>query len=354
MYLKSFYLRNFRNYEEAVVAFAPGLNVIYGDNAQGKTNLLEAIHLLITGRSFRTHHMRDLIRFQELSFYLEAHFEKNGVEQILKLSFNGVERTVIHNATPLPSLSALLGIINGVIISPEDYELVKGGPVARRQFLDLQIACESPLYLYHLSRYTRAMKQRNALLRRKTIETIEIWEEQMAESAAFLTRKRWETVGALEKEEPLKAHVDSITLSYQTGAPKDGNPEALNTYFLKQYKGCRPREIEQGSTLVGPHRDDLIIRVGGQEARYFASEGQTRSCATGLRLAQWARLKDLTKETPILCVDDVGISLDASREEALYNRLGSLGQVFITSPKSLRHLPSEAHLIGVKGGSFTL
>jgi DNA replication and repair protein RecF len=351
MELKSLYLRNFRNYEEATVAFSPGLNVIYGENAQGKTNLLEAIHLLITGRSFRTHHMRDLIRFKAPSFYLEAHFEKNGVDQLLKLNFDGEGRTLIHNATPLPSLSSLLGILNGVIVSPEDHELVKGGPAARRQFLDLQIACESPLYLHHLSRYTRAMKQRNTLLRRKKIETIEIWEEQMAESAAYLTRKRLETVEALEKEEPLKNHVDSITLSYQTASPVNRGAETLKAYFIKQYERYRPREVEQGSTLVGPHRDDLMIYVSGKEARLFASEGQTRSCATGLRLAQWARLKTITEETPILCVDDVGISLDANREHSLYKRLGSLGQVFITSPKSHRKLPVDAHLIGVKDGS---
>jgi len=354
MLLKSLYLRNFRNYEEAAIAFSPKLNYIYGENAQGKTNLLEAIHLLLTGRSFRTHHNCDLIRFGTPAFYLEAHFEKNGVEQQLKINFDGEGRTVIHNATPLPSLSALLGILNGVIISPEDHELVKGGPAARRQFLDLQIACESPLYLHHLSRYARAMKQRNVLLRRHKLETIEIWEEQMAESATYLTLKRHETIGQLEKEEALKRHVDSLTLSYQTTAPVKRDAETIKTYFLKQYEKCRPREVDQGSTQTGPHRDDLMIYVHGHEARFFASEGQTRSCVTSLRLAQWARLKNTTEETPILCVDDVGISLDANRENSLYEQLGSLGQVFITSPRKLQELPHEAHLIGVHNGSFTL
>jgi len=350
MKLHSLYLRNFRNYEEAMTTFSPKLNYIYGENAQGKTNLLEAIYLLITGRSFRTHHLTDLIRFDAPAFYLEAHFEKNGVEQILKLTFDGEGRTIIHNATPIPSLSGLLGILNGVIISPEDNELVKGSPAARRQFLDLQLACENPLYLHHLSRYLRAMKQRNILLRHNKLETIAIWEEPMAESATYLTLKRHETIQQLAKEK----HVDSLTLSYQTTAPVNRDSETIKTYFLKQYDKYRPREVDQGSTLTGPHRDDLMIYLHGQEARFFASEGQTRSCVTSLRLAQWARLKTVTEETPILCIDDVGISLDSSRENKLYKQLGTLGQVFITSPRKLHNLPSETHLIGVHQGSFTL
>ena len=242
MKLLSLYLRNFRNYKEAATTFSPKLNYIYGENAQGKTNLLEAIHLLMTGRSFRTHRLTDLIHFDASAFYLEAHFEKNGVDQVLKLTFDSEVRTIIHNATAIPSFSALLGILNGVIISPEDYELVKGSPVVRRQFLDLQIACESPLYLYHLSRYSRAMKQRNILLRRNKLETIAIWEEQMAESATYLTLKRHETIQQLEKEEAIKTHVDSLTLCYQTTAPVKQDSKTIKAYFLKQYDKYRPRE----------------------------------------------------------------------------------------------------------------
>lgn len=352
MKLLSIYLRHFRNYEEAHITFSPQLNYIYGENGQGKTNLLEAIYLLITGRSFRTHHLTDLIYFGTSNFYLEVHFEKNGVEQILKFSFDGKSRVIFHNATPVPSLSTLLGLLNGVIISPEDYLLIKGGPTARRQFLDLQIACETPLYLHHLSRYVRAMKQRNTLLRRRKLETIAIWEEQMAESAAYLTLKRHATIQELEKEDVMKNHIDPLSLVYQTTAPLKKQTEEIKTYFLKQYEKGRPREVEQGNTLTGPHRDDLLIRVDGKEARFFASEGQTRSCVTALRLAQWSRLKKMTGEIPLLCIDDVGISLDKERENQLYNQLESLGQVFITSPRKQTH--PHAHLIGVVGGSFTL
>lgn len=349
MKLKSLYLRNFRNYAEAAIPFSSKLNFIYGENAQGKSNLLEAIHLLITGRSFRTHHLTDLIRFGENAFFLEAHFEKNGVEQRLALSFDGKSKSLVYNATPLPSFSSLLGILNGVILAPEDHELVKGGPASRRHFLDLQLACESPLYLHHLSRYNRAMKHRNLLLRRKQFETIEIWEEQLAESADFLIHKRRETTKELAKEEAITFHQDKMALSYQTSAPLESD---IKAYYLNQYTRHRSREADQGNTLYGPHRDDLLIRIEGQEARVFASEGQTRSCVTSLRLAQWGRLKRVSREIPILCIDDIGISLDSNREKILYQQLASLGQVFITSPKVLHLADSEIHFLEIKQGNL--
>ncbi|MEZ5314640.1 MAG: DNA replication/repair protein RecF [Chlamydiales bacterium] len=352
MKLKSLYLRTFRNYQEALIHFSPGLNVIYGENGQGKTNLLEAIYLLIHGRSFRTHHMRELIQFKKSSFYLEALFEKNGVEQILKLNFNHQGRSLIHNAASLPSLSSLLGILNGVVISPQDYELVRGGPAIRRQFLDMQIASQNPLYFHYLSRYTRAMKQRNFLLRSKKRETMEIWEAQMAESAAYLISQRLKTIKELEEEQSLKREIPPISLAYQTNPPYHEEIDQLRNYFIQQYPHYRLREIEQGSTLIGPHRDDLLIQISGQEARFFSSDGEARSCATSLRLAEWARLKTITGETPILCIDELGISLDSNRENSLYQKLKQLGQVFVTSPKKIDTLPLDAHCIRVKNGIF--
>lgn len=183
--IKTLFLRDFRNYKEAAITFSPKVNTIWGDNAQGKTNILEAIYLLITGRSFRTPHLSDLIRFNTHSFYIKALFEKNGIEQTLTFSFDGEGRKIVHNSTPLPTLSSLLGILNGVVLSSEDLSIVSGTPQSRRQFLDLLISQSNPLYLHHLCRYIQAMKQRNALLKRNYLQTITIWEEQMAPHAAL-------------------------------------------------------------------------------------------------------------------------------------------------------------------------
>lgn len=352
MTIKRVYLRDFRNYAEAVVDFGPAINVLVGDNAQGKTNLLEAIGLLITGRSFRTAHLSELIRFGATSFYLEALFEKNGVEQILKFACDGNERKIIHNATSLPSLSALLGILQGVILSPEDRSLVKGGPQARRHFLDLLLAQANPLYLYHLSRYWKALKQRNALLKRRSLETIGIWEEHMALSASFLTYRRAQTVDELQRLcETETLPTERLELGYRSPALSTAgrDTEALHHYFLKQFEKQRKRECELGITLTGPHRDDLNILLQGREARLFASEGQQRGCVAALKLAQWKWLHALIEAPPALCIDDIGVSFDSSREEELYKRMASLGQVFVTTTRPTL-LP--CHSIGVKNGNF--
>lgn len=335
--IKALYLRHFRNYEEATFSFSPKINAILGENAQGKTNLLEAIYLLITGRSFRTPNLVDLICFGKEAFYIEALFEKNGIEQTLKFFYNKEGRKIIHNSTPLPTLSSLLGILHGIVISPEDSNLVKGGPGGRRQFLDLLIAQSNPLYLHHLTRYFKAMKQRNLLLKRKAFKTISVWEEQMAFSASFLVRKRMETVDELERlstQETLAS--DNLSLFYRPYSKHfQANPDQvdLTDCFVNQFAKNRLRESELGSTLVGPHKDDLAILIHQKEARKFASEGQQRSCVTTLKLAQWRWLQNLIDDQPLLCIDDIGISFDQEREEKLFKRMESLGQVFITSAR---------------------
>ena len=172
MQITSLFLQNFRNYEKAHVVFSPGINLIYGPNAHGKTNLLEALYFLITGRSFRTQSLRDLIYFGADFFRLKAFFIKNGVSQTLEVYFDGEKKKLLWNQTPLTSLSALYGILQGVLIAPEDLQILKGSPSLRRRFLDVQIAQVSPLYLHHLSRYQKAMKHRNTLLRRKQTQTL--------------------------------------------------------------------------------------------------------------------------------------------------------------------------------------
>lgn len=355
--LKLLYLRNFRNYTEASVRFSAGINAICGPNAQGKTNLLEAIHVLMTGRSFRTSHLSDLIKFGETTFYLEAHFLKNGIDQVLKISCDGLVRKIILNTTPLPTLSALLGILVGVILSPEDSELIKGHPACRRQFLDLLISKASPLYVHHLSRYLRAMKHRNTLLKRKEFTSIGIWEEEMAISGAYVIQERKKAIEQLNQQghplqKTLSGNVDELSLSYKSSVPyqKQLDLDDIRSYLLHQFERLRHREAELGSTLTGPHKDDLIPFLQDKEARLFASEGQQRSCIAALRLAEWNRLKHSLEENPLMCIDDVGISLDSDREKSLYEALAQLGQVFITSPREDLPLPAEARKIFVKKG----
>jgi DNA replication and repair protein RecF len=357
MQLRSLFLYNFRNYKEAFLSFSEKLNVICGENAQGKTNLLESVHFLITGRSFRTHHLTDLIRFEAEEFLIEAHFIKNNISQVLKISSNGEQRKMLHNATSLPTLSSLFGIVNGVILSPKDNELIKGAPAYRRQFLDIQISQTNPFYLYHLSRYGRALKQRNALLRKRQLHSIEIWEEELAKSAAYIVMERKKAALELETEATaiqkiLSSKKDHLNLIYKCFAfhRESTTLAEVTAFYLSQYAKARKKELDVRVTLVGPHKDDLHIFLNEKEARFFASEGQLRTAVTALKLAEWQRLKNITEEPPLFCIDDVGISLDAGRHEELFRFLSHLGQVFLTSPHHLS-LPHPAVFFQISQGN---
>lgn len=339
MYLKTLHLHHFRLYKEAFFEFSPKVNVIRGPNARGKTSLLEAIYFLTTGRSFRTPHTNDLIRQGSNFFYLEAIFVKNGIEQRLSANYNGTMRKITHNSTVYSSSIPLLGLLQGAIIHPDDASIVKGSPARRRHLLDVQLAQVDPLYVHYLTRYERAMRQRNHLLRSKNMATIESWECEMANAAAYVIEQRAKLVLDLQEQgrelynqickggEELSLHYKA----YGTGDAIPENGEALKQMFVSQYQRHRPREIALGATLSGPHRDDVVIMLGGKEARSFASEGQQRSCLVALRLAEWKRMQTLAYEYPLMLVDDLGMSLDHSRRAHLIDFFGSLEQVFVTT-----------------------
>lgn len=341
MLLRYLYLRNFRNHKDISVDFGPRVNNIYGPNAQGKTNLLEAIYFLLTGRSFRKHSIFNLIRHGADSFYIEAHFIKRNVEQKLSIVTNGKGKRVTYNNNLYSSLTNLLGILQGVILTPEDGNLINGSPAIRRRYLDIQIAQADPLYVHHLNRYLRAMKCRNVLLRKKSLKSIESWEYEMARSAKYIVASRFRAIEDLVKKSVeilrnLSLSGDRMSLCYKTSASmKDLEGDLLLEHYLKQYQSWRSREIGLGYTLVGPHRDDMSIAICDKEAFLYASEGQKFCCSMALRLAEWERLRDLVEDLPIMAIDDIGNSLDNFRKKSIEKYLSYLGQVFITSTEKL-------------------
>ncbi len=343
MNLLTLALYDFRNYQEASFSFSPCLNVIHGSNAQGKTSLLEAIYFLITGRSFRTSDNTDLIRHGASAFHLEATFLKHGIEQRLRVSFSGKEKRLYYNQNPLPTLGSLLGILHGVALTPDDIELVKGAPCNRRDFIDLQIGQVNPLYMHHLSRFARAMRQRNLLLRGKNLLTIESWEHEMALSAAFITEERMRATQEVSLEcqkihSKMVEEDENFSLSYRNNASLQHHQQTYQSYFLEQWNKMRRREMDLGATLIGPHKDDLDLMLYGKEARYFASEGQQRSCVAAMRFAEWERLRNLSNICPLMLIDDLGVSLDEFRRERLLKALNPLGQVFVTATSDVsRH-----------------
>ncbi|MFI0435186.1 MAG: DNA replication/repair protein RecF [Parachlamydiaceae bacterium] len=336
MYIKSLYLERFRNYREAYFEFSPSLNFICGPNGQGKTSLLEAIHYLMFGRSFRPGLHQDLIHLGCHSFYLESIFCKYDVDQKLRVYNEGKERKFVYNHTTLQSISNLLGIIQGVVMTPDDVNLVKGAPAVRRQFLDMQLAQADPLYVHHLTRYVKAMRHRNQLLKEKKLTTIESWEHEMAQSATYIVLKRRLCLLSIQTHCQsfycyLTGEEKSLSLDYLSGSPLYQNEGELKAFYLKLFNKNRNRELIFGNTLAGPHKDDIRISIGNRDVRYFASEGEQRSCVAALHMGEWQSLKQLAEDIPLFMIDDVSMSLDDKRKSRLLDQLVSLGQVFLTT-----------------------
>lgn len=350
MFLKSLYLRNFRNYAETQVNFDPKCNVLFGDNAQGKTNLLEAIYLIATGRSFKTMRLEELIRHGQSFFYIEAVLIRDSLAERVLLSFDGESKRLQTEANTYNSFHHLLGCLPSVLYAPGDTELISGSPLLRRRFLNLHLAQSDPLYVHHLSRFWRAMKQRNCLLRMRNEQDLECWEIEMTHSASYLYTARMEMIFELKEpllrfSQDLSGEKESLELRYQPSYQPD-------TYLALLRKN-RPREILQGLTLAGPHRDELLLSIDKQPARLFASEGQKKTAMAALRLAEWDRLCRRVEAPALMGIDDFGLHLDSPRQELLCSKLGSLGQVFLTTPHppSFWKALSNAHQIRIEAGS---
>jgi len=336
MQLRTLFLNNFRIYREVYFEFSPSLNLICGPNAQGKTSILEAIHYLMFGRSFRPGTNQDLTHLNHSSFYLEAIINKHGVDQKLKIFSECKERKMTLNNTPLSGIANLLGLVQGVIMTPDDVNLIKGSPMVRRQFLDILLAQADPLYVHYLARYNKAMRNRNQLLKQKKQLSIESWEHEMAQSSAYIVLQRRSSVQALQTHcqnfyHYLTGDAETLTLEYLSGANECKTESEIVQHHLLQYSKNRVREMMIGHTLSGPHKDDVGIGIGGRDVRFFASEGQQRSCVAALHIAEWSHLKQVSDDIPLFMIDDVGISLDERRRERLLDRLSSLGQVFLTT-----------------------
>lgn len=338
MHICALTLHNFRLYEQAHFSFSAGINTIKGPNGHGKTSLLEALYFSMTGRSFRTRQQSELIHHKASHFFLSVDFIKHDIEQQLRLYYSPKEKRLISNSTYSSSYTSLLGMIPGTVIHPDDVELIKGAPGGRRQLLDMQLSQTDPLYVHHHTRYERALRQRNHLLRAKTLMTIDSWEYEMANSAAYLVSRRAEAVCSLNKTAPgiyqkVTSSTEDLHLYYQAhglGNSQNYEEEYLRNLFREQYRRHRQKEVDLGFTLTGPHKDDMIISLGKQEARLFGSEGQQRSCVIALRLAEWQRLREMSEVTPLMLIDDMTMSLDNKRKMALEEYLASLGQVFMT------------------------
>ena len=339
MRVKSLSLKNFRNYEQAQIMPDSGVTVFTGPNAQGKTNILEALHLCCLGRSHRTARDEELIRWGETSSRVQIQTQQaDGTHEVtIFLNKNQKKKkTVRIDARDAARIGELFGHVCGVLFSPEDLSIVKEGPAERRRFLDMQLSQLRPQYFYCLQRAVRTLNQRNALLKEiaknsSLLPTLDMWDEQLALVGSEIAQNRREAITVLS-EEAKKAHAsltggrEELRLWYisQTVDAQDAKDQ-----LLSRLRAARSEDLRRMTTTVGIHRDDIGVTINGKEARNFASQGQQRSAVLSLKLAQLEMAAKETGEAPILMLDDVMSELDPSRRRQLIERIDQV-QTFVT------------------------
>ena len=340
MHISRLELTDFRNYVRADVSPCPGIVVLHGDNAQGKTALLEAVYLCCTGRSHRTSRDKELIRFDQPTAHVHVDAVQSDGEHAVDITLNSLTRkTVRVNGTVIGRSGELMGHIMGVLFSPEDLRMVKDGPAERRRFIDMELSQIRPAYYYQLQRYARVLTQRSKLLRdahfdRSLLATLPSWDEQLAQSGAQVIEYRRAFIEKLHTyaaaiHKGISGDREQLSVSYQASFSSDQSGTQLAEALLSALHQSRERDIERGSTSIGPHRDDILLSLNGVDARVYGSQGQQRSCALSLKLSELEVMKSETGEYPILMLDDVMSELDPMRRRQLLDALSGI-QILVT------------------------
>lgn len=324
MFIESIELLNYRNYETLHMDFHPGTNVLYGDNAQGKTNILEAIYVCSTTKSHRGSKDKEMIRFGSDESHIKMILRRDGVPCRLDMHLKkNKAKGIAVNGVPIKKASELFGIVNVIFFSPEDLNIIKNGPAERRRFVDLELCQLNKLYVYNLVQYNRVVAQRNKLLKEMDFtpslkETLPVWDEQLVRFGREVIRLRREFVAELNEilggiHFHLSGEKEQILVRYEPNAGEDELEKALERN--------RGQELRQRLTLTGPHRDDLNFIVNGTDIRRFGSQGQQRTAALSLKLAEIELVKQIVKDYPVLLLDDVLSELDSKRQEHLLSEI---------------------------------
>jgi DNA replication and repair protein RecF len=345
--IETLYLHNFRNYSQLQLSFDDRLNLFIGANAQGKTNLLEAMTFLATGKSHRTRNEEEMILWGADSCSVAAKVGYIYGESALKIDYYATQRKKTFNVNGLTQKkSAFSGKLTTVIFTPEDLAIVKGSPSNRRKFLDDEISKVSAIYEDDLNRYQHVIRQRNYLLKthRKKIlasEELASWNEQLAPLAAKIVSRRISVIyrlGLLSRlaQRRLTGRTESLEINYISSFSAENTTglTELKESFLKKLSEKKELEASLGQTLVGPHRDDFQILLNGREARLFASQGQQRTMVLSLKMAELEFIKGETGEFPVLLFDDVFSELDEQRRLALLEAIDGRVQTFITGTEA--------------------
>jgi DNA replication and repair protein RecF len=346
MYLKTLHLRHFRNYQDQRVDFLAPKTILVGNNAQGKSNLLEAVELLATLRSHRVTRDRDLVREEEVIGQITATLERqNGSSDLsLTLRRNG-RRTVALNSESLRRQLDFLGVLNAVQFSSLDLELVRGGPEQRRSWVDTLLIQLEPVYAYILQQYNQVLRQRNAFLKRgqgseikgQELEELAVWNAQLVTTGVRVIRRRSRAIERLAPiasawHASISGSTEVLQVKYAPNVPLEQNhPEEVQQAFLEKIEQRTVAEQHQGTTLVGPHRDEVELTINQTPARSYGSQGQQRTLVLALKLAELKLIEEVVGEPPLLLLDDVLAELDPNRQNQLLDAIQDRFQTLITT-----------------------
>lgn len=370
MYLRFLHLRHFRNYREQEITFDAPKTILVGENAQGKTNLLEAVELLATLRSRRAARDRELVYQEERQAQIAATVERLGVahELVMELRSSG-RRSLKVDGQVLRRQADFLGQVNAVVFSSLDLELVRGAPETRRHWLDGVLLQLEPVYLGLVEQYRQILRQRNALLKQDPaaagdkFSQMAFWDAQLATTGSRIMRRR---ARLLQRLEPLAARWhqtisggrETLTLTYRPQVPlpdPQASPEVIQAQFLAEIRAKAAAEHSLGSSLVGPHRDEVELCINGVAARAYGSQGQQRTLVLALKLAELELIEQVVRDPPLLLLDDVLAELDLHRQNQLLEAIQERVQTLVTTT----HLGSfdagwlkAAQILQVQGGQL--
>lgn len=332
MIIKSLELNNFRNYDNLNLSFNKGTNILYGDNAQGKTNILESIYLSATTKSHKVSKDKEIIKFGCEESHIRTYLEKDGVEYRVDMHLrSNKSKGIAINKQKINKAAELLGLLNIVLFSPEDLNIIKNGPAERRRFIDIELCQLDSFYLYNLNHYNKIVNQRNKLLKDLYLkpdlkETLTIWDSQLVSFGSKIIERRQIFINQLNEiinkiHSKLSGGKESLIIKYE--------PDVSIEDFDNKLFHNKERDIRLKQTSVGPHRDDFSFIINDIDIRKYGSQGQQRTTALSLKLSEIELVKKITKDTPVLLLDDVLSELDSKRQNYLLNSIGDI-QTIIT------------------------
>jgi len=353
MWINEINLTNFRNYENKKIKLTPNVNLFYGENAQGKTNIIESIFLSSIGKSFRTNNDKELIKFNEENSIIEIFFKKSDREGKIKLEINN-KKNIYLNDIKLKKLSELLGNINVVIFTPDDINILKEGPQERRKFLDIMISQLRPNYMHVLTLYKKTLEQRNNYLRQikvenKNPELLEIWDEKLADYGEKIYLYRNEFIEKVKNK--IKSIHSEITESKEEIKIEYLSECENRQSYLEKLKERRTLDIIKGFTTKGIHRDDFVIYINDREVNIYGSQGQHRTAILSLKLAELQVIYEEIGEYPILLLDDFMSELDEKRKKSFLENIKNI-QVIITCTEKFNAKNLEYTSFNVKNGEI--